>query len=131
MATVRLASLLALRMRGRLPALPRLLTAPLWILTGGPIDPNSVTPSANTVPGAGKLQSITAGIGWWALVLSLIGLFVGAATWAIGSHSNNYQYTSAGKRAVVVSGLAAVVIGAAPFLVNWFFNAGKGFNDTH
>jgi hypothetical protein len=32
----------------------------------------------------------------------------------------------AGRRAVLVSGLAAILIGAAPGLVNFFFTAGQG-----
>jgi hypothetical protein len=52
---------------------------------------------------------------------------LGAAAWALGSHSNNYQYSSAGRRAVIVSAMAALVIGAAPVVVNFLFSEGKLF----
>lgn len=89
------------------------------------LDPiSNVSPSAGAAPGAAKFEQLASGIEWWALLLALVGLVVGAASWAIGAHSSNYQYTSAGKRAVVVSGLAALLVGAAPFLVNFFFGIG-------
>ncbi len=85
----------------------------------------NVSPIAGGVPGGAAIQSIADGIAWWALLLSLLGLVVGAASWALGSHSSNYQYATAGRRSVIVSGLAALVIGAAPALINFFFNAGQ------
>jgi hypothetical protein len=44
--------------------------------------------------------------------------------WALGSHTQNYHQSYSGRRAVIVSGLAALLIGAAPALVNFFFHAG-------
>jgi Family of unknown function (DUF6112) len=96
-----------------------------WPLLGSPIVP--FTPRAGDIPGAGPLETLTNGIGWWALVASLVGLVLGAAAWALGSHTNNYQYSSAGRRAVVVSALAALVIGAAPFVINFLFHEGSLF----
>jgi hypothetical protein len=84
-----------------------------------------VTPRANGVPGSAAIQSIADGIAWWALLLSLLGLVIGAAAWALGSHSSNYQYATTGRRAVIVSGLAALVIGAAPAMINFFFATGQ------
>jgi hypothetical protein len=78
------------------------------------------------LPGGAVLQRLANGIGGWALVLALIGLLVGAAVWALGAHSQNYHQSLAGRRAVVVSGLAALVVGAAPGIVNFFFHAGQG-----
>ncbi|HKH87203.1 MAG TPA: DUF6112 family protein [Acidimicrobiales bacterium] len=87
----------------------------------------NLVPNAAAIPGASTLQTLADGIGWWALIASLVGLVLGAAAWALGSHTNNYQYSSSGRRAVLVSGIAALVIGAAPILVNFLFSAGKGF----
>jgi hypothetical protein len=58
--------------------------------------------------------------------LALVGLVIGAAAWALGSHGQNYQQSFVGRRAVLISGLAALLIGAGPGLVNFFFNAGSG-----
>lgn len=85
-----------------------------------------LSPDANGLPGGAVLQRLTNGLGGWALVLALVGLVVGAAAWALGSHSQNYQHSMVGRRAVLVSALAALLIGAAPALVNFFFHAGQG-----
>jgi hypothetical protein len=84
-------------------------------------------PSGTALPGQHELQLLTDGIGWWALLAALLGLVVGAAAWALGSHSNNYQYSSAGRKAVLVSGAAALVIGAAPPVISFLFTAGTKF----
>jgi len=101
------------------PAVPFL--APL--LLGA--DSITLNPSSGDLPGSAVLQKLADGIGWWALIVCLVGLVIGAAAWAIGSHTNNYQHASAGRRAVLVSGAAALVIGAAPALMNFLFGAGQ------
>lgn len=88
----------------------------------------SLQPSVTSLPGGALLQQITNGLGAWALILALIGLIVGAALWALGAHSNNYQQSYSGRRTVLASGGAALVIGAAPALVNFFFHAGQGIH---
>lgn len=85
----------------------------------------SLDPSSDALPGGDALQSLINGIGWWALLAALLGLLIGAATWALGSHANNYQHVSAGRRAVLVSGLAALLIGAAPTILNFLFSVGQ------
>lgn len=92
-----------------------------WMLMDVALSPN---PSA--LPGGQVIQQLADGIGGWALLLSLIGLLIGAATWAIGAHSQNYQQSYLGRRAVLVSGAAALVIGAAPAIINFFFHLGLG-----
>jgi hypothetical protein len=84
----------------------------------------SLTPNLNGLPGGAELQSLTNGLGAWVLVLALVGLLIGAAMWALGSHTQNYQQSFSGRKAVLVSGLAALLIGAGPALVNFFFHAG-------
>jgi hypothetical protein len=88
----------------------------------------SLDPNANGLPGSGTLQQLVNGIGFWGLLAALAGLIIGAATWALGAHTNNYQNTSTGRRAVLVSAAAALVIGAAPTLLNFLFDAGKGLH---
>jgi len=83
-----------------------------------------LNPSVTSLPGGAALQQIANGIAWWALVGSLIALVIGAALWAIGSQSQNMHQSMAGRRAVITSLLAAVLIGAAPTLINFFFKTG-------
>jgi hypothetical protein len=85
----------------------------------------TLNPNPSNLPGGSVLQSLTNGVAGWALVLALAGLLVGAAAWALGAHSQNYHQSVTGRRAVLVSGIAALLIGAAPALVNFFFHAGQ------
>ncbi|MGH9067912.1 MAG: DUF6112 family protein [Acidimicrobiales bacterium] len=89
---------------------------------------NFFKPDAGQLPGLTELHKLTNGIGGWALILALVGLVVGAALWAIGSHSQNYGQAVSGRRAVLVSGAAALVIGAAPGIVSFLFGAGSQFH---
>lgn len=88
----------------------------------------SLTPNPGLLPGGVVLQQLANGIGGWALILALVGLVIGAATWALGAHSQNYQQSYTGRKAVLVSGAAALVIGAAPAFVNFFFHVGQSVN---
>jgi len=74
----------------------------------------TLNPDPSSLPGGGTLQQLTNGLGGWALILALAGLVIGAAAWALGAHSQNYHQSFAGRRAVLVSGVAALLIGAAP-----------------
>ncbi|MFY9782971.1 MAG: DUF6112 family protein [Acidimicrobiales bacterium] len=84
----------------------------------------TLTPSTSDLPGSAALQQIADGIASWALIGALIALLLGAALWAVGSHTQNMHHSAQGRRAVLTSLVAAIVIGAAPTLINFFFNAG-------
>lgn len=84
----------------------------------------SFQPTAQLLPGGHALIELVNGIGGWALILALAGLLIGAAVWALGSHSQNYQQSFVGRRAVLVSALAALIVGAAPAIVDFFFHTG-------
>lgn len=86
----------------------------------------SLTPDTGNLPGGAVLQHLTDGLGGWALIATLVGLVVGAGLWALGSHAHNYQQSFVGRRTVLVSALGALLVGAAPALVNFFFHAGQG-----
>lgn len=87
---------------------------------------NGVTlnPTDTALPGASVLHGLANGIGSWALIAAMLGIVVGAVIWAFGHYSQNYQQAYNGRRGVLVSGLAAVLIGAAPKIVNFFFGQG-------
>ena len=84
----------------------------------------TLNPSISALPGAEVLQNLANGLGAWALIGSLIALVLGALLWAIGSHTQNMHQSAAGRRAVVTSLVAAVLVGAAPALINFFFSTG-------
>jgi hypothetical protein len=88
----------------------------------------SLNPSVSSLPGGGTLQTLVNGVAGWALVGSLVALVAGAVAWALGSHASNVHQTMAGRKAVLVSGVAALLIGAAPILINFFFNAGQALH---
>ena len=85
----------------------------------------NLNPNPNELPGGDVLQNLTDGIAGFSLVVCLIGLVVGAAMWGIGSTSSNYQQTFVGKRAFAVSALAALLIGGAAAIINFFYGAGQ------
>jgi hypothetical protein len=89
-----------------------------------PIFPSANTPhlAQNTV---NSVWTLIQNLEWVALILALIGILVGAAVWALGSHSQNFHQSVSGRKAVLVSGLAALVIGAGPALITFCFNAGR------
>jgi hypothetical protein len=87
-----------------------------------------LNPSTSDLPGSAVLQSIADGIASWALIGALIALVLGAALWAVGSHTQNTHHSSSGRRAVVTSLVAAILIGAAPHLIDFFFNSGLSVN---
>jgi hypothetical protein len=90
------------------------------------VDVVGMTPDSGQLPGGAQLQKLMNGLQFWALALALVGLVVGAAAWALGSHGQNYQQSFVGRRAVLISGLAALLIGAGPGIVNFFYTAGTG-----
>ena len=111
----------------RLGSAPFPLVGHLWHGAGAlPVQLADVTLNSDPtqLPGGSELQNLTNGLGGWALMFALIGLLVGAAAWALGSHSQNYQQSYVGRRAVMISGLAALLVGAAPTLINFFFHTG-------
>jgi hypothetical protein len=99
---------------------------PVPVLPGVRLVDVTLSPDPSALPGGQTLQHLMNGLGGWALALSLVGLLIGAAAWALGSHGQNYHQTFVGRRAVLISGLAALLIGAGPAIVNFFFSTGQG-----
>jgi Family of unknown function (DUF6112) len=84
----------------------------------------TATPNLHDLPGSNVLQQLVDGTEAWALAIALIGAFIGAALWAVASHSHNHQYAARGRMAALISGASALVVGAAPGLVNFFQHLG-------
>ena len=81
-------------------------------------------PRPSGLPGSEVLQGLVNGLAFWGLLAALAALVVGAAVWAWASHAQNHHYSASGRRAAGVAALAALLIGAAPALINVFAEAG-------
>jgi MFS family permease len=92
----------------------------LPLLTTVHMDPN-----AGGLPGDKVLQQLTNGLGSWALIAALIGMVIGAAAWALGHYSQNYHQAYNGRKGLLVSAAAALLIGAAPAIINFFLGLGS------
>jgi Mn2+/Fe2+ NRAMP family transporter len=84
----------------------------------------SAHPNLGGLPGSNVLQQLVNGAEAWALAIALLGAFVGAAIWAVASHTHNHHYAARGRMAALISGASALVVGAAPGLVNFFERLG-------
>jgi hypothetical protein len=84
----------------------------------------TATPNLKYLPGSNVLQQLVDGTEAWALAIALLGAFIGAALWAVAAHTHNHHYAARGRMAALVSGAAALVIGSAPGLVNFFEHLG-------
>src|SRR6266566_2124831 len=82
------------------------------------------TPNPTGLPGSNVLQQLVNGAEAWALAIALLGAFIGAGIWAVASHSHNHHYAARGRMAALISGASALVVGAAPGLVNFFQHLG-------
>ncbi|HXW81066.1 MAG TPA: DUF6112 family protein [Acidimicrobiales bacterium] len=79
---------------------------------------------SNDLPGDGTLSDLASGLGHWALLASIVGVIVGGVMWAFGHFSHNYQQSYNGRKGVIVSGVAALLIGAAQEIISFFFSQG-------
>src|SRR5689334_2680687 len=92
---------------------------------GGGLAAVSAHPNPSGLPGSNVLQQLVNGAEAWSLAIALLGAFVGAALWAVASHTHNHHYAARGRMAALISGAAALVVGAAPGLVNFFQHLGS------
>ena len=76
------------------------------------------------LPGEGTLSDLASGLGHWALLAAIVGVILGGVLWAFGHFSHNYQQSYNGRKGVIVSGVAALLIGASQELISFFFSAG-------
>lgn len=83
-------------------------------------------PEPNALPGSAELQRLANGLEGWALLAAVVGIFVGAVLWAFGHYSQNPHQAYNGRRGVIVSALAALLIGAAPHIIGFFLGQGTG-----
>jgi Family of unknown function (DUF6112) len=84
-----------------------------------------VNPDPSKLPGGDVIQQLMNGLAGWALFGSLAALLISAIVWALGANSGNYHAAGRGKTGVLVSGVTALLVGAAPALINFFNQLGQ------
>lgn len=86
--------------------------------------PVTFDPNPNNLPGYPVIKSITSGLEGWALIAASIGIVIGAVIWAFGHYSQNFQQAYNGRRGVIISGLAALLIAGSSSIISFFVNQG-------
>ena len=82
-------------------------------------------PDPQGLPGGEALERLVNGLMFWALLAALAGLVIGAAVWALSSHAGNYHHAAGGRKATLVAAVAALLVGAAPAIINFFERVGN------
>jgi hypothetical protein len=83
-----------------------------------------VTPNKDGLPGTSEATKIVGALLTFGLIAAIAGVVLAAITWAIGSNSMNPHLAGRGKSGVIVSCVAALIVGGADILVNFFAGAG-------
>ena len=85
-----------------------------------------VSPNTTGLPGINTISNIVGALLTIGLIACVAGLVIAAIVWAIGSHSSNPNLAGRGKTGVLVALVAAILIGGANVLVDFFVATGKG-----
>ena len=84
----------------------------------------NISPNTNGLPGITELQNIVGALLTVGVIASLAGLVIAAIVWAVGNHSANPALAGRGKTGVLVACVAALLVGGADTLINFFVTAG-------
>ena len=101
------------------------LFAPAAVVLG---DVPRISPNSDGLPGVASLVHMCGGLMTIAFVICVAGVIGGAITGAVCAASNNPYGALAGKRAVALSLLGALLTASAWFLVNFFVDAGSNLH---
>jgi hypothetical protein len=84
-----------------------------------------ISPNKNGLPGTAEAERIVGALLTYGLIASVAGIAIAASSWVFGSHISNPHLANRGKTGVLVSCLAALLIGGANLLVAFFASAGS------
>jgi hypothetical protein len=84
-----------------------------------------ISPNTTGLPGTDEAKLIVGALLTYGLIAAIAGVAISGMAWAVGSHSSNPHVASRGKTGVLVACAAALLIGAAVSLVNFFQTAGS------
>ncbi len=82
-------------------------------------------PDINNLPGGHVAQEIADGIAGYGIVACVAIFVVGAVMWAMSSRGGNVAYASHGRTVSLYAVAAALLIGGAPAIVNFFIGLGR------
>jgi hypothetical protein len=85
----------------------------------------SLNPDPSQLPFSGTLHDLANGLEAVALLLAAAGIVFAASRWGLGVATSNTAWAEQGKTGVVIGAIAALLIGAAAVLVNFFFGLGS------
>ncbi|NEA37719.1 DUF6112 family protein [Streptomyces sp. SID11385] len=83
-----------------------------------------ITPNEGGLPGLTVLKKVMGSLNLFGIVAVVGALVVSAAVWAWGHHSGGHQAEATGKKGVLVSAGAALLLGAANGVVAFFSTLG-------
>ena len=87
-----------------------------------------ITPNTNGLPGTNEAEKLVGALLTFGLIAAVVGVVIAVITWAFGSHSANPHLAGRGKTGVVVACIAALLVGGADILVNFFASAGASLS---
>jgi len=88
----------------------------------------SLNPDPTKLPGGGTLADLTNGLAGFVLILTVFGLVISAGGWGLGVATSNMSWAERGKSGTIVCAIAALLVGAAAIIVNFFFHVGAGLH---
>jgi hypothetical protein len=83
-----------------------------------------VSPNTTGLPGISTLTNIVGALLTVGLIACVAGLVIAAIVWAVGHHSANPSIAGRGKTGVLVALVAALLVGGANVLVDFFVKTG-------
>lgn len=86
---------------------------------------SGIQPNANGLPGSGVVTSLLSGLQAWALFGSIAAILIGAAMWGLATHTGSAVGVHRGRTALLGGAVGAVIAGAGPAIVDFFFSAGQ------
>jgi hypothetical protein len=79
-----------------------------------------ITPNEGGLPGLDVLKQVMGSVNLFGIIAVVGALAVSAAVWAWGHHSGGHQAEANGKKGVLVSACAALLLGSANGIVAFF-----------
>jgi hypothetical protein len=99
----------------------RTVIALSWWAASGP----NIQPNDTGLPGVSEAKKIVGALLTFGLIAAVAGVAISAIGWALGSHSANPHLAGRGKVGVIVAAAAALLIGGADLIINFFQSAGS------